>query len=156
MLAGVDAARARLRTDVIDVVHLHSCSRDVLRAGGVTRALAECRAAGKIRVAAYSGDDAPLRYALDTGGFDGAQASVNLCDQQALPALEAAQRLRHRHDRETVAGRSPVGRRAFRGRSARRVPASIPGPARRRCPWRPGSWTSSRCVSRRSRPAWTA
>jgi aryl-alcohol dehydrogenase-like predicted oxidoreductase len=90
VLAGVDAARARLRTDVIDIVHLHSCSLRILRAGGVTRALAECRAAGKIRVAAYSGDDAPLRYALDAGDFDGVQASVNLCDQQALPVLEAA------------------------------------------------------------------
>jgi len=34
VVAGIDAARDRLRTDVIDIVHLHSCGQDVLRAGG--------------------------------------------------------------------------------------------------------------------------
>ena len=84
---GVDAARERLRTDVIDIVHLHSCGADVLREGAVTDALRECVAQGKVRVAAYSGDDAALRFALDSGAFGSVQASVNLCDQRALPWL---------------------------------------------------------------------
>ena len=64
IVRGVDAARERLRTDVIDIVHLHSCGLDVLQAGEVTRGLLECVARGKIRVAAYSGDAAPLRFAV--------------------------------------------------------------------------------------------
>jgi aryl-alcohol dehydrogenase-like predicted oxidoreductase len=109
VLGGVDAARDRLRTDVIDLVHLHSCGLDALARGDVTRALAECRARGKIRVVAYSGDGPPLRFLTSPaaagevaqsvgegggtpgeGAFQGLQASVNLCDQQALPVLQHA------------------------------------------------------------------
>lgn len=87
---GIEAARDRLRTDVIDVVHLHSCGADVLRRVEVSDALGECVAKGQVRVAAYSGDDEALRVALESGAFASAQASVNLCDQQALPRLRAA------------------------------------------------------------------
>jgi aryl-alcohol dehydrogenase-like predicted oxidoreductase len=104
ILRGVDDARARLRTDVIDIVHLHSCALATLEAGAVTSALARCREEGKIRVAAYSGDDAPLRYALASGQFDAVQASVNICDQQALTLLQHAQPL------GTIAKRSLAGR----------------------------------------------
>jgi aryl-alcohol dehydrogenase-like predicted oxidoreductase len=91
ILRGVDDARTRLQTDVIDIVHLHSCGLATLEAGEVTSALARCRDEGKIRVAAYSGDDAPLRYALLNKQFGGIQASVNVCDQQALAMLQQAQ-----------------------------------------------------------------
>jgi aryl-alcohol dehydrogenase-like predicted oxidoreductase len=90
VVAGVDAARQRLRTDVIDIVHLHSCDLDLLEAGEVVRALEDCAAAGKLRVVAYSGDAAALRYAVASGAFGSVQASVNLCDQQALPMLVEA------------------------------------------------------------------
>ncbi len=88
--AGVDAARDRLRTDVIDVVHLHSCGLDVLSNGEVCEALADCAVAGKLRVVAYSGDGLALRHAIGSGVFQGVQASVNLCDQQSLPRLAEA------------------------------------------------------------------
>jgi aryl-alcohol dehydrogenase-like predicted oxidoreductase len=90
VVAGVDAARDRLRTDVIDIVHLHSCSADLLDAGEVTRALEDCAAAGKLRVVAYSGDGPALRYAIASGAFGSVMASVNLCDQQALRPLAEA------------------------------------------------------------------
>jgi aryl-alcohol dehydrogenase-like predicted oxidoreductase len=106
VVAGIDAARDRLRTDVIDIVHLHSCGQDVLRAGEVTRALGDCIRAGKIRVAAYSGDDAALRVAAGSDAFRGFQASVNLCDQQALPVLRAARE----RGCGTIAKRSLAGR----------------------------------------------
>jgi aryl-alcohol dehydrogenase-like predicted oxidoreductase len=159
VLRGVDAARDRLRVDVIDIVHLHSCSLEVLQAGDVTRALQRCVDDGKVRVAAYSGDDAPLRYAVDSAGappsvtspasagevarsagerrfyapamaagaaavaslpspnpsaleradahvFRSVQASVNLCDQQALPVLQRA----HERGLGTIAKRSLAGR----------------------------------------------
>lgn len=82
--AGIDAALVRLRTDVIDVVHLHSCPLDVLRNGGVVEPLLRAVDAGKVRVAAYSGDNAPLAWAASEGPFGSLQASVNLFDQRAL------------------------------------------------------------------------
>jgi len=97
VIAGVDAARERLRTDVIDIVHLHSCGLETLANGEVTRALARCREQGKLKIAAYSGDSEALHYAVTLGerspgegSFQGLQASVNLCDQQSLPVIEAA------------------------------------------------------------------
>jgi aryl-alcohol dehydrogenase-like predicted oxidoreductase len=90
VVAGVDSARDRLRTDVLDVVHLHSCGLDLLEEGEVARALAHCAAAGKLRVAAYSGDGAAARYALLSGQFGAVQSSLNLCDQQAWRLLREA------------------------------------------------------------------
>ena len=90
IVAGVQAARDRLRSDTIDIVHLHSCGLDLLEAGEATRALADCAARGWLRVAAYSGDGAELRHAVLSGEFGAVQASLNLCDQQALRVLAEA------------------------------------------------------------------
>jgi aryl-alcohol dehydrogenase-like predicted oxidoreductase len=91
VVAGVRDARARLRSDVLDVVHLHSCGLDLLETGEVAQALADCADRGWLRIAAYSGDGAALRHAVLSGAFAGVQASVNLCDQQSLrTVLEAA------------------------------------------------------------------
>jgi aryl-alcohol dehydrogenase-like predicted oxidoreductase len=106
VVRGVDAARDRLRTDVIDIVHLHSCPLETLQSGEVTQALIDCRERGKLRLAAYSGDDAPLRHAAASGVFDSLQASVNLCDQQALPTLLEARA----RGLGTIAKRSLCGR----------------------------------------------
>ncbi len=81
---GVDDALGRLRTDWIDVFHLHSCPRDVLERGEVTLALRRACDAGKVRVAAYSGENDALGFALESGVFRALQCSVSLCDQAAL------------------------------------------------------------------------
>ncbi|HSQ69641.1 MAG TPA: aldo/keto reductase [Steroidobacteraceae bacterium] len=106
VIAGVDAARERLRTDVIDIVHLHSCGVETLVDGGVTRALLRSAELGKLRVAAYSGDGQALRWAAESGSFRGLQASVNLCDQQGLELLEDARSRRI----GTIAKRPLAGR----------------------------------------------
>jgi aryl-alcohol dehydrogenase-like predicted oxidoreductase len=82
--AGVDAALGRLRTDRIDIVHLHSCPLAVLERGEVTAALQAAVAAGKVRVAAYSGDNEPLDWAVASGAFGSIETSVNLVDQRAI------------------------------------------------------------------------
>jgi aryl-alcohol dehydrogenase-like predicted oxidoreductase len=82
--AGVDAALARLRTDRIDVVHLHSCPLEVLERGDVVEALERAVEAGKVRVAAYSGDNEPLEWAAESGRFGSVQTSINLFDQYAI------------------------------------------------------------------------
>ena len=82
--AGVDGALARLRTEVIDLVHLHSCPREVLEHGEVVDALQRTVRAGKVRVAAYSGEDEALDWAVRSGAFGVVQCSVSLVDQGVL------------------------------------------------------------------------
>ena len=82
--AGIDAALRRLATDRIDIVHLHSCPLEVLERGEAIEPLLRAVEAGKVRVAAYSGDNEALAWAVASGSFGGVQASVNVCDQNAL------------------------------------------------------------------------
>ncbi|HEY6458934.1 MAG TPA: aldo/keto reductase, partial [Polyangiaceae bacterium] len=83
---GIDEACARLGTDWLDVFHLHSCPLEVLRSDGVLGALDDARRAGKLRVAAYSGDGEALAWAAASDHFGSVQCSVNLFDQGALAA----------------------------------------------------------------------
>ncbi len=82
--AGVDDALARLRTEVVDLVHLHSCPREVLERGEVVDALHRTVRAGKVRVAAYSGENEALDWAVRSGAFGVVQCSVSLVDQGVL------------------------------------------------------------------------
>ena len=87
---GIDEALVTMRTDWLDIVHLHSCPAEVLRGGEVVEALCGAVEAGKVRVAAYSGENAPLGVALGGGRFGAIQTSVNLCDQRGLDDQVAA------------------------------------------------------------------
>ena len=87
IVAGVDEALQRLRTDFIDIVHLHSCPLATLRQGSVIAALLQVRSQGKIRVAAYSGENAALEWAVHSGHFGSVECSVNLFDQRSLRGL---------------------------------------------------------------------
>src|SRR5512140_2620775 len=87
---GIDRALGKLATDRIDIVHLHSCPTDVLERGDVVAALLDAKRAGKIRCAAYSGDNDPLAFAAASGQFDSLQLSWSLCDQHAAAVIERA------------------------------------------------------------------
>lgn len=89
---GIDRALRVLATDRIDLVHLHSCPIDVLERGDVIAALHDARRAGKLRCAAYSGDNEALAWAVDSDQFDSLQLSWSLCDQRAAPVIERAHR----------------------------------------------------------------
>jgi aryl-alcohol dehydrogenase-like predicted oxidoreductase len=92
VIAGVDQALELMRTDHIDIVHLHSCPLPTLLRGDVIHALHRSREQGKLRVAAYSGENEELAWAIESGHFGGVECSVNLCDQRNLDgALQAAQ-----------------------------------------------------------------
>jgi aryl-alcohol dehydrogenase-like predicted oxidoreductase len=90
--AGVEQALRVLRTDRLDIAHLHSCPWEVLAADEVIAALVAAREAGKVRAIAYSGENEDLAYALGRPEFDGFMASLNLFDQraidEALPRLD--------------------------------------------------------------------
>jgi len=79
--AGVEAALAGLRTDRLDVVHLHSCGLEVLRRGDVVEALLRAVEAGRVCVAAYSGEGEALDWAIRCGAFGSIQCSLNALDQ---------------------------------------------------------------------------
>ncbi|MEO8333187.1 MAG: aldo/keto reductase, partial [Gallionella sp.] len=82
--AGVEQALRKLRTDRIDIAHLHSCPRTTLERGEVIDALERAKHDGKVRAIAYSGDNDDLAYAVATGRFDGFMASLNICDQRVI------------------------------------------------------------------------
>ena len=82
--AGVDQALRILRTDRIDIAHLHSCPWQTLAANEVIEALVAARQAGKLRAIAYSGENEDLAYALGRPEFDGYMASLNLFDQRVI------------------------------------------------------------------------
>jgi hypothetical protein len=85
----VERSLRRLRTDHLDVVHLHSCGVDVLERGDVIQALQDARQAGKTRYIGYSGDNESAAWAVESGLFDTLQTSYNLVDQRARVGLFA-------------------------------------------------------------------
>ncbi|MBI3349984.1 MAG: aldo/keto reductase [Burkholderiales bacterium] len=106
---GVERALRLMKTDWLDIVHLHSCPLPVLQQGDVVRALTDCRAAGKLRVAAYSGDNAEIDFAISDGAggvFGSVQTSISLCDQAHL---------QHRAARADHAGIGVIAKRPLAG-----------------------------------------
>jgi len=94
VISNIEEALRLLNTDYIDIVHLHSCSIDILEKGEATAALEKAREQGKIRVVAYSGENEALQYAIMSKRFGSLQTSVNFCDQRGIsmylpPAKEA-------------------------------------------------------------------
>jgi aryl-alcohol dehydrogenase-like predicted oxidoreductase len=63
---------------------LHSCELETLQNEGVLEALSQARQAGKIRVAAYSGENEALDFAINSGLIQSVQFSVNPCDQGSI------------------------------------------------------------------------
>jgi aryl-alcohol dehydrogenase-like predicted oxidoreductase len=82
--AGIEQALRRLRTDVLDVFHLHSCPLEVLARDEILQAMARAVEGGKVRAAGYSGENEALAFAGASGRFGVVQCSVNLCDQRVL------------------------------------------------------------------------
>lgn len=80
----VERSLQRLKTDYVDLVHLHSCGIDVLEKGEVIGALEKAKQAGKTRFIGYSGDSQPAKYAVETGRFDTLMTSISVFDQEAI------------------------------------------------------------------------
>jgi hypothetical protein len=79
----IERSLQRMRTDYLDIVHLHSCDVTVLNEGEVIRALQDAKRAGKTRFIGYSGDNESAHWAVESGMFDTLQTSYNLVDQKA-------------------------------------------------------------------------
>lgn len=88
----IDRSLERMGLECLDLVFLHTCSADILRAGEATDALLRARDAGKVRYTGYSGDDEDALQAISMGVFDAIQVTFNILNQTALDAvLPAAQ-----------------------------------------------------------------
>lgn len=84
VLSNIDEALRKMRTDYLDIVHLHSCDLKVLEKGDATAALEKAREQGKVRVVAYSGENEALEFAIKSKRFGSLQTSVNFCDQKGI------------------------------------------------------------------------
>lgn len=84
LMSSFERSLKRCKTDVIDLMFLHSCSLDTLKKGECMEALEEAKKQGKVRYIGYSGDSKTAKYAIETGRFDALQTSVNIADQECL------------------------------------------------------------------------
>ncbi|HEU5229915.1 MAG TPA: aldo/keto reductase [Ktedonobacteraceae bacterium] len=80
----IDRSLRRLKTDYLDLIQLHGCSKEVLCQEEVIDVLLKARDSGKVRYIGYSGNNADARYAIQMGIFDTLQTSVNIADQSEI------------------------------------------------------------------------
>ena len=80
----IDRSLKRMGLECLDLVFLHTCSAEILRAGEAADALLRARDAGKVRYLGYSGDDEDAMQAISLGIFDALQVTFNILNQNAL------------------------------------------------------------------------
>jgi aryl-alcohol dehydrogenase-like predicted oxidoreductase len=83
----IDESLAKLRTDRIDLLQIHSASMDVLERGETWQAIDEARRAGKVRFIGMSGGVDECVRALEIGGYETVQFPYNLLNVQAEARL---------------------------------------------------------------------
>ncbi|WP_307032356.1 aldo/keto reductase [Arthrobacter sp. B3I4] len=84
VLESIEQSLRLTRSERIDIFYLHSCPVEVLERGDLQDTLDQAVAAGKIGVAGYSGDNAALAFATESGRFGAIETSVNVADQWNL------------------------------------------------------------------------
>ncbi|MCA9437941.1 MAG: aldo/keto reductase [Candidatus Omnitrophica bacterium] len=73
-----------LKADCLDVLLIHSCSKEALENEAMIEALLKCKSDGLARFVGYSGDRGDLDYALTLDSIDCIETSISICDQQVL------------------------------------------------------------------------
>lgn len=93
--ASVARSLRRLRRDVIDVVLLHSCPKEVLVSGEAIAALVEEREAGRVRYVGYSGDNEAAAWAAGHPEIAVIETSVSIADQENIDLVLPQARARN-------------------------------------------------------------
>jgi aryl-alcohol dehydrogenase-like predicted oxidoreductase len=110
VLKSVERSLKRLKTDVIDLVQLHSCSLAELKKGACIEGLLEAKKQGKARYIGYSGDSLAAKWAVESGQFDALQTSINIADQECIELVLPPAKER----RMGVVAKRPIANAAWR------------------------------------------
>lgn len=84
LMHSIELSLKRCKTDVLDLIQLHSCSLETLQKGECIEALETAKKQGKVRYIGYSGDSKAARYAVESGRFDSLQTSCSIVDQECI------------------------------------------------------------------------
>jgi aryl-alcohol dehydrogenase-like predicted oxidoreductase len=82
-MAFIEESLKRMRTDVIDLVQIHSAPSDVIRAGDTLGAMNKAKEQGKVRHVGMTGGVAEAIEAVNDGGYDTVQVSFNIAYRDA-------------------------------------------------------------------------
>ena len=110
LLQSIERSLGRLKTDRLDIVHLHSCSESELRKGEAITALQTARERGYTHYIGYSGDSRAAHFAVECGAFDTLQTSISIADQEAI---ELTVPLAHKKQMGVIAKR-PIANAAWK------------------------------------------
>ncbi|HEV3147426.1 MAG TPA: aldo/keto reductase [Chthoniobacterales bacterium] len=110
LLQSIERSLRRLKTDRLDIVHLHSCSESELHKGEAITALQTARERGYTRYIGYSGDSRAAHFAVECGAFDTLQTSISIADQEAI---ELIMPLAHKKQMGIIAKR-PIANAAWK------------------------------------------
>ena len=110
LLQSIERSLRLLKTDRLDIVHLHSCSESELRNGEAITALQTARERGYTRYIGYSGDSRAAHFAVECDAFDTLQTSISIADQEAI---ELTMPLAHKKQMGVIAKR-PIANAAWK------------------------------------------
>ena len=86
----IDRSLRRLKTDVIDIIQLHSPSYEDVAHGDGLEGLKKAQAAGKVRFISLSGDGDVARKAIEIGEYDTLQCTYNVLQPDRADIIAAA------------------------------------------------------------------